>query len=216
MVYHDGPDGRYYIKRFNIMGITREHEYDLTKGTPGSKICYFTANPNGEAEVVKVTINTNSKRKASSFDRDFADIDIKNRNAYGNILTIESIHHISLKSHGHSTLGGRKVWYDADVNRINYESRGRLLGEFSDEDSILVILPDGNFYITSADPNNHFEDEMLVIEKYDPDKVWTAVLADALNNNNLYIKRFRMDATKRRQSFLYDTSDCKLDRKSVV
>lgn len=210
VVYHDGPDGRYYIKRFNIMGITREHEYDLTKGTPGSKICYFTANPNGEAEVIKVTINTNSKRKASSFDRDFADIDIKNRNAYGNILTKESIHHISLKSHGHSTLGGRKVWYDADVNRINYESRGRLLGEFSDEDSILVILPDGNFYITSADPNNHFEDEMLVIEKYDPDKVWTAVLADALNNNNLYIKRFRMDATKRRQSFLYDTSDCKL------
>jgi topoisomerase-4 subunit A len=210
VVYRDGKNGPYYIKRFNVTGITREHEYDLTQGKPDSKVFYLTDNPNGEAEVIKVTIIPTSKRKSPYFERDFADIEIKGRKAHGRKLTKEVIHHISLKSHGHSTLGGRKVWYDADVNRINYEGRGRLLGEFKEEDNILVVLPDGNFYLTAADPNNHFEDEMLVIEKYDPDKIWTAVLNDAVNDNNLYLKRFRMEATKHRQSFLYDVTTCKL------
>ena len=120
-------------------------------------------------------------------DKDFAEVPIKGRTAHGNILSKQSIHRISLKSHGHSTLGGRKVWFDPDVNRINYEERGRLLGEFNDGDSILVVLDNNEFYITDFDQNNHYEDHIRIIEKWRPDKVWTAVLFDADNNGYAYI-----------------------------
>ncbi|WP_028910531.1 DNA gyrase/topoisomerase IV subunit A [Prevotella sp. AGR2160] len=212
LVYRDGKKGAYYIKRCNIPSITRDREYDLTKGTAGSRIMYFTANPNGEAETIKITLEPNPKKKRQNIflERSFADVMIKGRSAQGNILTREEIHRISLKSHGHSTLGGRKVWFDPDVNRINYDEHGRLLGEFNDDDMILVILDNCDFYVTNFDPNNHYEDNIMRIEKWEKDKVWTAVLYDADNNGYPYVKRFLMDATRRPQNFLGENKDSRL------
>ena len=212
VVYRDGKTGPYYIKRFNVTSITRDKEYDVTLGTAGSKINYFTANPNGEAEVIKITLDPNhDKDKQNIFmERDFANILIKGRAAKGNLLTKESIHRISLKSHGHSTLGGRKVWFDPDVNRINYEDHGRYLGEFSDQDSILVVLKNGEFYITNFDSANHYEDNILRIEKFDADKPWTAVIFDADNQGYPYLKRFQMEANKRHQNFIGDNPNSKM------
>ena len=205
-VYRDGKGGPCYIKRFNVTSMTRDREYDLTKGTPGSRVLYFTANPNGEAEVIKVTLDVDpGKKKQNIFlEKDFSDISIKGRTAQGNLLTRKGVHRVALKSHGRSTLGGRKVWYDADVRRLNYEDRGRLLGEFNDGDNILVILNNGDFYTTNFDLNNHFEDNIRTIEKWDADKVWTAVIFDADNHNYPYLKRFQMEASKRPQNYVGD------------
>ena len=209
-VYRDGKNGPTYIKRFNVTAMTRDREYDLTQGTPGSRVLYFSANPNGEAEVIKVTLEVTSKMKKIFLEKDFSDIGIKSRTAKGNILTKHTVNRISLKSHGRSTLGGRKVWFDTDVNRLNYDGRGRLLGEFNDGDSILVVLDNNEFYISNFDANNHYEDNIKIIEKWDPDKVWTAVLYDADNDNYPYIKRFNMEATKRHQNFLGDNPNSRL------
>ena len=210
VVYRDGKKGWYFMKRFNVTSMTRDKEYDLTQGTPGSKVMYFTANPNGEAEVIKVTLDPNPKLKKIFIDQDFSEIIIKGRGSKGNLLTKNPVHRIGLKSHGHSTLGGRKVWYDPDVNRLNYDEHGRLLGEFYDEDQILVILDNGDFYLTSFDLNNHFEPNILRIEKYDADKVWTAILFDADNQGYPYMKRFQMDASKKKQNWLSDNPASKL------
>ena len=212
VVYRSGKKGPYYIKRFNVPAITRDREYDVTTGEPGSKIMYFTANPNGEAEIIKVTLDAAavSSRKSSIFlERNFADVMIKGRAARGITLTKKPIHRIGLKSHGHSTLGGRKVWYDPDVNRLNYDEHGRLLGEFFDDEQLLVILSNGEYYLTNFDLNNHFEDNLRIIEKYDPNKVWTAVLYDADNDNYPYVKRFQMEASKKKQSYLGDNANSK-------
>ncbi len=206
VVYRDGRKGFYFIKRFCIPAITRDREYDLTQGTPGSKVVYFTANPNGEAEVIKVTLDpmaVQSKRKTSIFlEKDFSEIMIKGRSSKGNLLTKKQVNRIGLKSHGHSTLGGRKVWFDTDVNRLNYDEHGMLLGEFNDDDMILVVLKNGDFYLTNFDVNNHYEDNILLIEKFDPAKVWTAVLFDADNDGYPYVKRFLMEASRRKQNYI--------------
>lgn len=204
VVYRDGKNGTSYIKRFNITSMTRDREYDLTRGKPGSKVLYFTANPNGEAEVIKITLEPTPKMKKIFIDRDFSTIAIKGRSAMGNVLTKYAVNRISLKSRGHSTLGGRKVWFDSDVNRLNYDGRGMLLGEFNDEDSILVVLNNYEFYLTNFDANNHYEDNILRIEKWNKEKVWTAVVLDADNNGYPYLKRFLMEATKRHQTILGD------------
>ena len=209
-VYRDGKKGWYFIKRFNVTSMTRDKEYDLTQGTPGSKVMYFTSNPNGEAEIIKITLDPNPKLKKIFIEKDFSDIIIKGRASKGNLLTKFQVHRISLKSHGHSTLGGRKVWYDPDVNRLNYDEHGQLLGEFFDEDQILVILNNGDFYLTNFDLNNHFEENILRIEKYDSNKVWTAVLWDADNQGYPYMKRFLMDASKKKQNWLSDNPASKL------
>ena len=211
-VYRDGKMGPYYIKRFNITAMTRDKMYDLTQGKPGSRVVYFTANPNGEAEVIKVTLEPDPKRKKQNIfmEKDFSEVLIKGRAAKGNLLSKKNIHRIGLKSHGHSTLGGRKVWFDPDVNRINYEEHGRFLGEFSDTESILVVLDNGEFYITNFDANNHYEPNILRLEKWDDRKVWTAVLHDADNSGLPYLKRFTMDATKRHQNFLGENPDSRL------
>ena len=201
-VYRDGRKGFYYIKRFNVPAITRDREYDLTLGTEGSRVVYFTANPNGEAEIIKVTLEPAPKLKRVFFDKDFSEVLIKGRAAKGNLLTKFQVHRIGLKSHGHSTLGGRKVWYDPDVNRLNYDEHGRLLGEFNDGDSILVILQNGDYYLAHFDPNVHFEDNIQRIEKYDADKVWSCVLYDADNQGYPYLKRFLLEASKRKQNYL--------------
>lgn len=212
VVYRDGRQGFYYYKRFNVTSMTRDKEYNLTQGTPGSKVVYFTANPNGEAEVIKITLDPNPKKKKQNIflERDFSNVLIKGRTSKGNLLTKEPVHRIGLKSHGHSTLGGRKVWFDSDVNRINYEEHGRYLGEFNDEDAILVVLDNGEFYITNFDANNHYEDNIQVIEKWNAEKVWTAVLFDADNQGYAYVKRFLMEATKRHQNYLGENAENKL------
>ena len=202
VVYRDGKMGAYYVKRFNVTSINRDKEYDLTQGTPGSRVCYFTANPNGEAEVIKVTLDPKPGLRTIFIDKDFSEILIKGRASKGNLLTRNSVHRIGLKSHGHSTLGGRKVWFDPDVNRLNYDEHGRLLGEFNEDDSILVVLDNGEFYLSNFDANNHYEDNIQRIEKWDKDKVWTAVLYDADNQGYPYVKRFLMEATKRHQNYL--------------
>ena len=210
VVYRDGKKGACFIKRFNVTSMTRDKEYDLTQGTPGSKVMYFTANPNGEAEVIKITLDPNPKLKKIFIDKDFSEVLIKGRASKGNLLTKNSVHRIGLKSHGHSTLGGRKVWYDPDVNRLNYDDHGRLLGEFFDNDQILVVLQNGDFYLTNFDVNNHYEESILRIEKFKADKVWSAVLWDADNQGYPYVKRFLMEATKRKQNFLGENQLSKL------
>lgn len=203
MVYRDGRQGTYYAKRFNIATATRDHEWDLTPGTPGTRVFYFTANPNGEAEIIKVTLEPNPKLKKIFIDYDFSTLAVKGRGVKGNMITKNPVHRISLKSHGHSTLGGQTVWYDPDVNRLNHDEHGTCLGEFNDGDSILVILDNGDFYITTPDLNVHFETNVMRIEKFDANKVWTCVLYDKDNRNMPYIKRFKLDrATKNHHNYI--------------
>ena len=206
VVYRDGKNGPCYIKRFNVTAITRDREYDITAGTPASRVLYFTANPNGEAETIKVTFDptfiASAKKKALFVTKDFSEILIKGRTSKGNLLTKLPVQRVSLKSHGHSTLGGRKVWYDPDISRINYEQHGQYLGEFNDEELILVILDNNEFYFTNTDVNNHYEQNIRVIEKFNPEKIWTAVLYDADNDNYPYIKRFQMEYAKKRQNII--------------
>ena len=214
MVYRDGKGGPCYLKRFNVTGITRDREVDLTQGNPGTRVLYFTANPNGEAEVIKVQLDASVQaahpRMNMFLERSFADIEIKGRASKGNLLTKFAVHRITLKSQGHSTLGGRKVWFDPDVKRLNYDEHGQLLGEFLDDEQILVVLENGDYYLTNFDLNNHYEENILRIEKYKAEKVWTAVLFDADNQGYPYIKRFMMDAAKRKQNFLGDNPSSKL------
>ena len=202
VIYRDGKDGAYFIKRFNVTSMIRDREYDITQGNPGSKIMYFTANPNGEAEVVKVTLRPNPRIKKLILERDFSEISIKGRQSMGNLLTRLEVHKISLKHKGGSTLGGRKVWFDHDVLRLNYDGRGEYLGEFQSEDSILVIMKNGEFYTTDFDLNNHYDSDIMVLEKYNPEKVWTAVLYDADQQNYPYLKRFCFEQSSKRQNFL--------------
>ena len=209
-VYRDGKAGNYYVKRFNVTSLTRDREYDLTKGTPGSKVIYFTANPNGEAEVIKIVMKPNPKLKKVFFDYDFSILAIKGRASMGNLLSKNEIARITLKSHGGSTLGGRKVWWDPDVNRINYDEQGTYIGEFNSGDQILVILPNGDFYVTNFDTNNHYENSILGIEKYDSGKIWTAVLFDKDQSGYAYVKRFPLEATSRKQNFLGENPDNEL------
>lgn len=212
-VYRDGKDGAYYIKRFNVTSITQDREYDLTTGAPGSKVLYFTANPNGEAEVIKVALKPNPKLRRTSFDKAFSELAVKGRASRGNLLTRLDVQRITLKSHGASTLGGRKVWFDHDVQRLNFDERGQYLGEFHSEDQVLVVLDNGDFYTTNFDPNNHYEASgILRVEKFSDERVFTAVLFDADNDNKLYIKRFVFERTAqtRRQNFLSDNPASRL------
>ena len=209
-VYRDGRKGACFIKRFNVTSMTRDKEYDLTQGTEGSRVMYFTANPNGEAEVIKVTLDPSQNIKRVFIEKDFSEVLIKGRASKGNLLTKNLVTRIGLKSHGHSTLGGRKVWFDPDVNRLNYDEHGQMLGEFFDDDQILVILRNGDYYLSNFDLNNHYEDSILRIEKYDADKVWTAVLYDADNQGYPYLKRFLMDASKKKQNWLSENPSSQL------
>lgn len=189
MIYKDGQSGISYIKRFSVVGVTRDKEYDLTKGTKGTKVLYFSANPNGEAEIVNVQLKPHSKLKKLQFDEDFAVLAIKGRGSMGNIITKYPVKKIILKSKGVSTLAGRKIWYDDILKRLNADGRGKYLGEFDGDDKILTVLNNGMYELTSFDLNNHFDDKMIVIEKYDPEKVFTAVHIDGKSKNYL-VKRF--------------------------
>ena len=204
VVYRDGKAGAFFIKRFNVTSVTHDREYDVTGGEPGSRICYFTANPNGEAETIKVTLKPNPKLRRIFFDKDFGEILVKGRQSKGNLLTKLEVHKITLKAHGASTLGGRKVWFDHDVQRLNYDERGQYLGEFHSDDAVLVVLKNGDFYTSTFDLNNHYEPNILLIEKFDESKVWSAVLYDADQQGFAYAKRFTFERTggSRRLNFL--------------
>lgn len=202
VIYRDGKEGFHYIKRFNVTSMIRDREYDVTQGKPGSKIVYFSANPNGEAEIIKVTLRPNPRIKKLIFERDFSEINIKGRQSMGNLLTKFEVHKITLKQRGGSTLGGRKVWFDHDVLRLNYDGRGQYLGEFQSSDCILIIHKNGDFYTTDFDLNNHYDPDIQYIEKFEAEKVWTAVLYDADQQNYPYLKRFTFEASSKRQNYL--------------
>ena len=210
VVYRDGHKGIHYIKRFAATGMTRDKEYDLTQGTAGSKIAYFSANPNGEAEVIKVMLKPNPRLRNAIIDKDFSTVAIKGRQSMGNILTKNEVQRISLKRHGISTLGGRKVWFDRDILRINFDNHGEYLGEFHGDEQILVIRNNGEFYLTPIDLNNHYEEDTMIIEKYDPAKVWTAILYDASQQDLPYVKRFTLDANMKKQNCLGENRESKL------
>jgi topoisomerase-4 subunit A len=211
VVYRDGKAGSNYIKRFAVTGITRDKEYDVAQGTSGSRILYFTANPNGEAETIKIILKPKPRQKLLVFDKNFGDIAVKGRASMGNILTKADIHKISLKTKGGSTLGGRQVWFDRDVLRVNYDGRGDYLGEFFADDLILVVTDHGEFYTTNFDSGNHYQGKIRSIEKFNPNKVWSAALFDADQQHFPYLKRFVFEISSNKpQSFLGENPASKL------
>ncbi|GAA4098640.1 DNA gyrase/topoisomerase IV subunit A [Mucilaginibacter panaciglaebae] len=211
MIYKDGASGISYIKRFAVTGVTRDKEYDLTKGSKGSKVLYFSANPNGEAEVVNVQLKPHQKLKKLQFDEDFAQLAIKGRGSMGNIITKYPVKKIILKSKGLSTLAGRKIWYDEILKRLNVDARGKYLGEFDGDDRILTVFSNGVYELTSFDLNNHFDDKMVLIEKYNPEKVYSMVHYDGKSKNYL-VKRFVFENTAigKQTSIISDESGSKM------
>lgn len=201
MVYRDGKKGYYYMKRFFVSAVIRDREYDLTRGNEGSLVMYFTANKNGEAEIVRAIKDTRTLfgMEKTYIDRNFADVPIRSRDSQGQLLIKKPLSAVRLHERGGSTLAGRPVWWEADVRRLNYDERGQLLGSFSDGDMVLVLLAGGQYYTCPPDANAHFEDTVLRVEKFDADKVWTAVVVDADNKNYAYIKRFRLEPTRKAQ-----------------
>ncbi len=202
VIYQDGKGGTYYQKRFNIMGVTRDRDYDVTQGKPGSRIVWFTANPNGEAEVVKVTLKPKPRLKSLFIDVDFSKLAVKGKAAMGNIVTRNEVHRFSLKEKGRSTLGGRNVWFDPDVLRLNYDGRGEFLGEFGSSDQVLVIMKSGEYFTTSFEASNHYDDGIMHIMKLNTKQVWSAVLFDADQQGYPYLKRFTFEPSVRRQSII--------------
>ncbi len=209
VIYQNGKGGVFFMKRFAVAGVSRDKEYDLTPGKLGTKIVWFSANPNGEAEVVKVTLKPKQRLKKLQFDVDFGTLAIKGKNSQGNLVTKNEVHRFSLKEKGASTLGGREVWFDPDVLRINYDGRGYLLGEFAGDDQVLVILKNGEYYMSNFDQTNHYEDNILRIEKFRHGHVWTAVLNDA-DQGYPYIKRFTFEPTAKKQRFLGENEKSEL------
>jgi topoisomerase-4 subunit A len=209
MIYRDGKNGKIMVKRFSVMGITRDKEYVVTKGTPDSKVLYFTANPNGEAEIVRVEHRPKPRIKKLSFDFDFATVAIKGRSAMGNILTKYAVKKIEKRQEGISTLASRKIWYDDTVKRLNDEERGQLLGDFSGTDRILTMMQSGHYRLTSFDLSTHFDEDMILIEKFDPEKIYSVIYQDPLSKS-YYIKRFRVEPTERKVDFVGDEEKNKL------
>ena len=208
-IYRDGKGGIYYMKRFAVTGIARDKEYDLTQGKAGSRIMYFTANPNGEAEVIKIQLKPALHLKKLEVIKDLSELAIKSRSARGNVLTKYEVKSITLKQKGHSTLGGRKVWFDPDVLRLNYDGQGMYLGEFADDDRILVITNNGGYYLTNFDLTAHFDQNIWRIEKFDVDKVWSLALWNA-DLGYYYGKRFQFDAQAKLQNMLGDNLNSKI------
>ena len=210
VVYRDGKSGFSYMKRFNVTGVTRDKEYDLTMGNKGSKIVYFSSNPNGEAEVLKVFLKPKPRIKKLVFEQDMSQLTIKGRQSMGNILTKYEIHKINLHERGISTLGGLKVWFDPDVLRLNAEKRGKYLGEFTGDDKILVIFKTGEYQLYSYDFTNHFDPQILTIEKFDPGKVLSVVYYDA-EQEFYYVKRFEVEeAMNKMIGFIGENKENKL------
>ncbi len=212
LVYRDGRQGKYYVKRFAVKGVTRDKVYDLTRGTKDSKIIYFSANPNGEAEVIRINLRPKPKMKKTHFDFDFKELDIKGRSSKGNILSRVSVRNIVKREEGVSTLGALDIWYDDTVRRLNTEERGQYLGAFKGDDKILSIMSTGEFKLTGFDIATHFDDEMVLIEKFDPQKIITAVYLDGALDK-YYVKRFSIDSdtpVDKKYLFISDAKGSKL------
>ena len=201
MIYRDGAFGYVYVKRFSVLGITRDKEYTLTKGTKGTKILYFTANPNGEAEIVTVHHVSKPKLKKTSFDFNFATLAIKGRSSMGNILTRNAVRNINLKGEGVSTLGARKIWFDESVKRLNVNEAGIFLGEFKGKDKILTLMQSGYFRTTNFDLGNHFDDDLIEIRKFNA-KTIVSVVYQSVENKGYYIKRFLVDEFDKKLPFI--------------
>lgn len=209
IVYRDGKSGPYYMKRCFLTGLARDKEYDLTMGTAGSKIVYFTVNPNGEAEVIRTLLKPAFKLKKLEIITDFSNLAVKGKQSRGNLLTKYDVKQITLKQKGGSTLGGLEVWFDPDVRRLNHDGRGQFLGEFHNDDQILVVMKNGDCMLTTFDLSNHYEDGILIIEKYNADKVWTAALWDA-DQNYYYGKRFTIEKSNKVQNYLGENKDSRM------
>ena len=209
IVYQDGKDGSLLAKRCAISGLTHDKEYNLTRGTPGSKIVYLSVNQNGEAEVIKVHHKPKARLKKLVFEFDFGQMAIKGKSSLGNILTKNAVQKISLKEKGLSTLGGRKIWFDDAVFRLNVDGRGLFLGEFSADDKIFVITKNGFFRIAGFDLSNHFEDNILIIEKFKPGKVYSVIYWDA-EQKYYYVKRFTIEESEKPQCFINEDAESKL------
>ena len=202
VMYVDGASGITYAKRFNVTGITRDKEYDLTKGSDKSRIHYFTANHNGEAEVVKILLSPNSPSKKKEFDFPFEELDIKGRSSMGNQVTKHQIRSVKFKEAGRSTLTGRKLWFDSKFGRLNNEEKGEYLGTF-EEEKLLVITDDGNYELTDTELTQRFDaDKILLIEKFNPEKIITAIYLDA-EKDQFNIKRFKIETTTLKSKFLF-------------
>ncbi len=218
-IYRDGKKGICFMKRFAVTGVARDKEYDLTQGKAGSRVMYFTANPNGEAEVIRIQLKPALHLKKLEVIKDLSELAIKSRTARGNVLTKYEVKSITLKQKGHSTLGGRKVWFDPDILRLNYDGQGVYLGEFVEEDRILVITQNGDYYLTTFDLTAHFDSNILRIEKFDSDKVWSLAMWNA-DLGYYYGKRFQLDAQLKSQNMLGENSDSKIavlsDREEAI
>ncbi|MFW5758145.1 MAG: DNA gyrase/topoisomerase IV subunit A, partial [Bacteroidota bacterium] len=209
MIYQDGPRGAAYMKRFFVKGVTRDKEYDLTKGTKGSKVLYFTANPNGEAELVAVYLRHKPKLRKSILELDFSDLAIKGRNAAGNQLTKHQIRKIVLKDQGVSTLSALNIWFDENVLKLNADKRGKYIGAFEGDNKILSVFPSGTFRTTNFDLSTHFAEKPVLIEKFNPERIITSIYFDG-DSGHYYIKRFHPEQYEKFQNFITDNEKSKL------
>jgi topoisomerase-4 subunit A len=214
MVYRDGKHGFTFMKRFAVTGVTREREYDLTQGTKDSEVLYFTANPNGEAEVVTVILKPLQRLKKLRFELDFSDLTIKGRSSKGNLVSKQPVKKVEIKEKGVSTLAPRRVWFDDAVKRLNYDGRGHLLGRFAGEDKILTIMKSGHFKLFNFDITNHFDQDMIIIQKWDPQQPVTAVYYDD-KKDRLFVKRFLIEPTDKKELFISEGEKCELKIVSV-
>lgn len=209
VVYQDGKTGSAYAKRFAVTGVTRDKEYFVTKGKPGSRLLYFTANPNGEAEIVKVLLKPMPRLKKTNFDFNFSELAIKGRSSQGNIVTKYPVKKVSLSEAGLSTLGARDIWFDDSIKRLNTEGRGKLLGAFSGDDKILTLMASGEYRLYNYDLTNHFDEDLLIIEKFVPEKPVTAIYYNGEKQFH-YLKRFLVEVTNNKTNFLNEDDDSKL------
>ena len=210
MIYRDGKKGTSYIKRFSVTGVTRDKDYDLTRGTEGSKILYFSANPNGEAEIVNVVLRQSGSIKKLKWELDFADLEIKGRSSKGNIVTKYTVNKIEFKEKGLSTLKPRKIWFDETIQRLNVENRGELLGEFKADDSLLIIQQNGILKTVKPSLNMHFPEDMIILEKWIIDKPLSAIYFDG-NKDRYFIKRFLAGTQNVDQYFIPSNSKVQLE-----
>ena len=209
IAYQDGREGPYFVKRCALTGLTRDKEYNLGRGTAGTRILYMSANPNGEAEVIRVYHKPKARLKKLTFDFDFGELAIKGRGSMGNLLTKNPVHKIALKEKGLSTLGGRKLWFDDAVMRLNADGRGKFLGEFASEEMLLVVTKGGWFRTSGTDLSLHFEDDILLLEKYGESRIFSAVYWDG-EQQYYYLKRFAFEESDRLQCFISDSEGSRL------
>jgi topoisomerase-4 subunit A len=201
MIYREGRDGAYYMKRFSVTGVTRNNEYKLASDTKGSEMLYFSANPNGEAETVTILLKPNARIRKNKIEINFSELAIKGRDSKGNLVTKYAIKKIELKEEGISTLAPRKIWFDETIRRLNAEGRGQLLGSFKGDDKILTITPKGEAKLISFDLSNRFDDEYIILEKWKPEQAITCIYFDG-EKNIYFIKRFLLENSPNIQNFM--------------